>query len=43
MLIASQAPGTKVHVTGMPFNDASGDRLRELARRQPATSSTITD
>jgi uracil-DNA glycosylase len=29
MLIASQAPGTKVHATGIPFNDASGDRLRD--------------
>lgn len=29
VLIASQAPGTKVHATGIPFNDASGDRLRE--------------
>ncbi|TIV08170.1 MAG: uracil-DNA glycosylase family protein, partial [Mesorhizobium sp.] len=28
ILIASQAPGTKVHVLGMPFTDASGDRLR---------------
>lgn len=28
MLIASQAPGRKVHETGIPFNDASGDRLR---------------
>ena len=28
VLIASQAPGTKVHETGIPFNDASGDRLR---------------
>ena len=28
ILIASQAPGTKVHMTGLPFNDASGDRLR---------------
>ncbi len=28
LLIASQAPGTKVHLTGLPFNDASGDRLR---------------
>jgi uracil-DNA glycosylase len=28
LLIASQAPGTKVHETGLPFNDASGDRLR---------------
>ena len=29
ILISSQAPGTKVHMTGLPFNDASGDRLRE--------------
>jgi uracil-DNA glycosylase len=28
LLVASQAPGTKVHLTGLPFNDASGDRLR---------------
>lgn len=28
LLVASQAPGTKVHATGIPFNDASGDRLR---------------
>lgn len=28
VLIASQAPGTKVHLSGMPFTDASGDRLR---------------
>ncbi len=26
--IAAQAPGTRVHATGLPFNDASGDRLR---------------
>ena len=29
ILIASQAPGTKVHRRGMPFTDASGDRLRD--------------
>lgn len=29
VLIASQAPGRKVHESGMPFDDASGDRLRE--------------
>lgn len=29
ILIAGQAPGRKVHDTGVPFNDASGDRLRE--------------
>lgn len=28
ILIASQAPGTRVHLSGMPFTDASGDRLR---------------
>lgn len=29
ILIASQAPGRKVHGSGIPFEDASGDRLRE--------------
>jgi uracil-DNA glycosylase len=29
LLIASQAPGTKVHASGIPFSDPSGDRLRE--------------
>jgi uracil-DNA glycosylase len=29
ILIASQAPGTKVHASGIPFSDPSGDRLRE--------------
>ena len=29
LLIASQAPGTKVHASGIPFSDRSGDRLRE--------------
>ena len=28
LLIVGQAPGTKVHGTGIPWNDASGDRLR---------------
>jgi uracil-DNA glycosylase len=28
LLIVSQAPGTRVHATGIPFNDRSGDRLR---------------
>jgi uracil-DNA glycosylase len=28
ILIAGQAPGRKVHETGIPFNDASGERLR---------------
>jgi uracil-DNA glycosylase len=29
LLIAGQAPGTRVHETGLPFNDRSGDRLRD--------------
>jgi uracil-DNA glycosylase len=29
ILIASQAPGRKVHESGVPFNDASGERLRD--------------
>lgn len=28
ILIVGQAPGTKVHATGIPWNDASGERLR---------------
>jgi uracil-DNA glycosylase len=28
LLIIGQAPGTKVHLSGQPFDDASGDRLR---------------
>ncbi len=28
ILIASQAPGRRVHATGVPFDDPSGDRLR---------------
>ena len=37
ILIAGQAPGRKVHQTGIPFDDASGDRLRQwlgLSREQ---------
>ncbi|MGV1914465.1 uracil-DNA glycosylase family protein [Rhizobium sp. 22-785-1] len=29
ILIAGQAPGLRVHESGLPFNDASGDRLRK--------------
>jgi uracil-DNA glycosylase len=29
LLIIGQAPGTKVHMTGLPWNDPSGDRLRD--------------
>src|ERR1700712_2502911 len=28
LLIAGQAPGLRVHKSGLPFSDASGDRLR---------------
>ncbi len=37
LLIASQAPGTKVHETGISFNDASGDRLRSWLGMDKAT------
>jgi len=29
ILIAGQAPGRRAHASGIPFDDASGDRLRE--------------
>ncbi len=29
ILIVGQAPGSKVHATGIPWNDRSGDRLRD--------------
>jgi uracil-DNA glycosylase len=29
LLIIGQAPGTKVHASGIPWNDPSGDRLRQ--------------
>jgi uracil-DNA glycosylase len=29
LLVISQAPGTRVHETGLSFNDKSGDRLRD--------------
>src|SRR3569832_1456976 len=29
LLIVGQAPGRRVHETGIPWNDPSGDRLRE--------------
>lgn len=32
ILIAGQAPGRRVHESGVPFDDASGDRLREWMR-----------
>jgi len=29
LLIVGQAPGARVHATGVPFNDPSGERLRD--------------
>jgi uracil-DNA glycosylase len=29
LVVCGQAPGTKVHATSIPFNDVSGDRLRQ--------------
>ena len=37
LLIASQAPGTKVHEKGISFWDASGDRLRDWLGLDKAT------
>ncbi|MCC6008848.1 MAG: uracil-DNA glycosylase family protein, partial [Rhodobacteraceae bacterium] len=28
IIVAGQAPGTRVHASGVPFSDASGNRLR---------------
>jgi uracil-DNA glycosylase len=35
VLIMGQAPGTKVHESGIPWNDASGVRLRAWMRMAP--------
>ena len=35
VLIASQAPGSRAHDSGIPFSDASGDRLREWTGLTP--------
>ncbi|HVM80412.1 MAG TPA: uracil-DNA glycosylase family protein [Stellaceae bacterium] len=37
LLIVSQAPGTRVHMTGRSFNDRSGDRLRDWLQMSRAT------
>lgn len=37
VLLVGQAPGTKVHETGVPWNDASGRRLREWMDVDEAT------
>jgi uracil-DNA glycosylase len=35
LCIASQAPGVRVHASGVPFSDASGDRLRAWLGLKP--------
>jgi uracil-DNA glycosylase len=35
LLIVGQAPGRRVHETGIPWNDPSGDRLREWLNVSP--------
>lgn len=37
LLIVGQAPGTRVHETGIPWNDRSGDRLRDWLGLDPET------
>jgi uracil-DNA glycosylase len=37
VLIAGQAPGARVHASGRPYSDPSGDRLRDWLGLDPAT------
>ncbi|MDA5193571.1 uracil-DNA glycosylase family protein [Govanella unica] len=37
LIICGQAPGLRVHQTGIPFNDPSGDRLRDWMGLDRAT------
>jgi uracil-DNA glycosylase len=37
LLIVGQAPGTKVHASGIPWDDASGRRLRDWLEMTPET------
>jgi len=37
ILLVSQAPGRRVHATGVPFDDPSGDRLRDWLGLDRAT------
>ena len=37
LLIAAQAPGRKVHASGVPFDDQSGERLRQWTGLSPET------
>ena len=35
ILIIGQAPGTRVHESGIPWDDRSGDRLRQWLQIEP--------
>ena len=35
LLLIGQAPGTRVHETGIPWNDPSGERLRNWLQMSP--------
>lgn len=37
VLIIGQAPGSRVHASGVPWDDASGERLRDWTRLDRAT------
>ncbi|MGY8526979.1 uracil-DNA glycosylase family protein [Paracidovorax citrulli] len=37
ILIVGQAPGTRVHASGIPWDDASGKRLRDWLGVEPST------
>ncbi|TGD72137.1 uracil-DNA glycosylase family protein [Mangrovimicrobium sediminis] len=37
LLIVGQAPGTRVHASGIPWDDPSGDRLRQWLEVSPET------
>ena len=41
LAVCSQAPGTKVHASGTPFTDRSGDRLRDWMGVTPPTESGV--
>ncbi len=38
ILIIGQAPGSRVHASGVPFDDSSGDRLRAWTGLTPTCS-----
>lgn len=41
LLIVGQAPGSKVHQSGIPWNDASGDRLRDWLKLDARPSTML--